>query len=1692
MAENQATPSPEATGGAGVAFEFQVDAAFLAFLAVGGSPPLLRGCRLEWIHLQSGHLDWRTDDLLLVGVDGSGERRQAAIQAKRQFTFQKSDADSVLALAKAWEDFNDSRLFNADRDVVGFAIQHGSSEFFHGFRVLLDCARAALDPADFDRRLKRPLYLTKVALRYRDACRAMLEGATGTSVPDDRFFQFLRVLDFIQMDLGSSASVVEACARTMLQLAAATTPNAPQTDVWPGLVTTAQAWDGRAQSVTAQDIVKEIGWPSPPPSAPFERELKSLRSSADLVLSRVTSSVGDVEVPRAGIEGALLDLANDGGIVIVTGEPGVGKSALAARVFRTFRSDGMSLAFRPGMLAAGADLNQVLLPHGQTAARLLTLSRFYPRNVVLVESAERFLETADAERDAFLDLLTTLDEDPSWVILITCRSYAVDTFRSAFLEGSTRPVRVLQVPEFSDDDLDVVAAGIPALSVPLAEPKLRKLLRNPFYLGMASKLKWTAPFPSDALGFRRMVWRDVVRKESHQGGGMPMRRANAFLEVVRRRARSLDEYILCDDLDAEALQELRHDMLVIESPENPDALAPAHDVLEDWALQHWIESVLVTSARKHEPFFKTIGTYPAVRRAYRVWLSEWLDAAFDDAAGWAVGVVRNSELPKHWVDDTLTAALLSGNGKQFVGMVAKEERFQIGDLLHRLLHLARVACRRLPDAAREPGLVGTRLLIPEGGAWEGLLEWLEKAIAAPGSATPLAVPLYLNFLDDWAMLASSSTPYPPGAAAAGRIALRLIGLTSALDYSERKNARKRALTVALSVPIVVRSELQAMVDGLLAGESDNDDSVVVELLLGIITGAAVARELPNLAVTCVEHVFGMSPAAQAQSAKHRQEDHGFQAVERAFGLQPHGWGFGFPPSALHGPFAHLFANHPAVALDLIERVVNHACDSYGRSEARLLESPTRISLALPNGKVVEQWLNGRLWGLYRGATVGPYQLQCALMALENWLLARAERKDPALQETLLQLLERANNVATTAVVVSVAQAWPEGTWRALLPLLAHRVFFELDRSRFIQDQSGAGRMLESLGLRNTTESILYAKERKKSNSLPHRKQDLESTALQLQLTEAREEIEKVIDSLRRELPAVSERTDDDRVWEFILHRIDLRVFVPAGKTEDGRIWLRPSAPPPEVGKMLDESRPALEGRTQRLSLLMWAEAVFGASRKTDYDPSTWREKLTEARRILEEQAGGQEDPFELGASAPAFVGAVCARDHWEELSAEEREWCLDVICRSVEAAADGEHSPDGESLELLDGSMAAAMVLPGLIPKAKGKTAEARLLSALSCGVLHPKAGLVGATLEGIGRDLLPMDRELALSCLKATFEYSRVMEQKGRRWAYESQAEKQKTRMELRRIIQQRERWDDSAVLSSLNFIRWPWWGIVNQLLAVFGRQPTDDLGTAFFLRLAELLAASWVAESRGLRRGSAGDGDEAFHTELAYEISRALAGVVLEQVPEAALKLTEPIKGAMEGAGREVAEFIHNLILAQNGRESSDSFLALWKAFAKEFEAREATLDYSSADLLRSLFFNVKWNQGVREWASLKGHEDDVGSLFRRLEPSEVLIETFAEFLRTIGHGLLPDALGDVADKLADSVYLTERAVLRLELILSSLVYGGSVPIRREERLRSSVLKILDAMIDGGSSAAYRMRDDFLTPLTVRASAPGPLARA
>src|SRR6185437_7614157 len=85
-------------------------------------------------------------------------------------------------------------------------------------------------------------------------------------------------------------------------------------------------------------------------------------------------------------------------------------------------------------------------------------------------------------------------------------------------------------------------------------------------------------------------------------------------------------------------------------------------------------------------------------------------------------------------------------------------------------------------------------------------------------------------------------------------------------------------------------------------------------------------------------------------------------------------------------------------------------------------------------------------------------------------------------------------------------------------------------------------------------------------------------------------------------------------------------------------------------------------------------------------------------------------------------------------------------------------------------------------------------------------------------------------------------------------------------------------------------------------------------------------------------------------------------------------------------------------------------------------------------------------------------------------------------IGERSLPQAFipieaalqrGDAAAMLAGS-----NSVFMLEVLLQRHVYGRPLELKRTKALPEAVLSLLDVLVENGSSAAFRMRDDFVTP--------------
>ena len=137
---------------------------------------------------------------------------------------------------------------------------------------------------------------------------------------------------------------------------------------------------------------------------------------------------------------------------------------------------------------------------------------------------------------------------------------------------------------------------------------------------------------------------------------------------------------------------------------------------------------------------------------------------------------------------------------------------------------------------------------------------------------------------------------------------------------------------------------------------------------------------------------------------------------------------------------------------------------------------------------------------------------------------------------------------------------------------------------------------------------------------------------------------------------------------------------------------------------------------------------------------------------------------------------------------------------------------------------------------------------------------------------------------------------------------------------------------------------------------------------------------------------------------------------------------------------------------------------------------------DLLSAVFLTSYWEVDVRHWQFLDGYAHLVHTLFEALPTTSIVLDNYARFLYHIGERSLPDAFVRIADALqrgkTQKMLANPNTVFVLEALLQRYVYGRPLEMKHDNRIRDAVLSILDYLVEAGSSAAFRMRDDFVTP--------------
>jgi hypothetical protein len=621
---------------------------------------------------------------------------------------------------------------------------------------------------------------------------------------------------------------------------------------------------------------------------------------------------------------------------------------------------------------------------------------------------------------------------------------------------------------------------------------------------------------------------------------------------------------------------------------------------------------------------------------------------------------------------------------------------------------------------------------------------------------------------------------------------------------------------------------------------------------------------------------------------------------------------------------------------------------------------------------------------------------------------------------------------------------------------------------------------------------IYVTERKAANALPHRGQDLEAAIANLQLGPMASRVHAILDRHLAALPSKENQEDDDRVWRLAIHRMDLRqyTFSEAGGPEgsgakpndstQGYVRLDLKPPDADVQAMVDESAAQFAKFNARLSVLMWAVQAFQRE-NGKYDPSVWAAKLDEARAIDRETDDGDGTRH-----APGVLAAVCIRDHWDEMSVIQQDWCVDVVCSELMRHNNQWNEFERMQRNSMAADRASAFVLALLLDKALPLAQMARVREAFAAALTHPIDEVRMYAAWSIDEKFWAANRPIALRCVNAIATEAALIDDA---WAAEKSHEYEERR-QLGEVIAEsmlavRARfWQDAAIpedaYSTVDISDGFGADAIVRMLIILGRIPEDPFAIAAFVRASKTLVGWWRSgDDRDDRH------DRNFHTES--DVSQRLQEFLLRTSPDAAREVLAPVLGDIDRHSRELHWIMQGLTRIQDSNPNTPQYWFLWERFADAIK-RAKWVPYlgkehpEGSELLSAVFLTAFWKDGVRHWRFLDGYAHLVHSLFESLPPTSIILDNYVRFLYHIGEKSLPEAFVRVAERLrrgdAREMLKQTNTVFLLEVLLQRHVYGRPLEVKRDSRIRESVLFILDNLVETGSSAAFRMRDDFVTP--------------
>ncbi len=1677
-------------GGGGTNFEQLVQTAFLINLIIRGNVPCIPSGELSEVALQVTNRGYETDDFLAVAKSINGEHR-ILIQVKHDISFTKDNEKFKEVIFAFWKDYNNNSIFDKTRDKL-IVIKNGlTKDERNHLKSLFNWAVNHATETDFISEVNR----IKAKKDRLEVFRAILREANGnTDLDDNEIWEFLKCVDVLEYDFLNEGSIDKTYFLNLIKLSKSKNSTANDVEIWDSIFSFVSTLNPNGGSVTLQSIKDKDFFQhfDNAQLSPYFKAVEKLKSDSKEILRPIKTSIGkgenEFKLPRTEVREKILQAISSSQFTIVTGKPGAGKSAEIKEIIQTNFPNASVFVFRADQFNEST-LANVFSSQGvnETIQDIFSCISLIPEKIIFIDSLEKLLE-ADPEC-AFKQLLALLEEHPEIKIIATSRKYAIDLITLKF-GIDKNDTYIIDIPVLNEEELKLVSEKFPQLNSVLKNDKVKKLLQSPKYLDFSILAigKTNDDYANVSITeFKDKLWNSLVVDSTNTKNGLPIKREEAFKEIAVKRAKEMKLFTKPDKSDAEAIVCLENDEIVFQENNNRK-YAPTHDILEDWALVKYVSSIL-EDFPKPKDLFGNLGNEPAIRRAFRLWVEDYLIDNSSKINELIKATISDQTIEKYWADELLVAVFKSENSNSFFTDFEKELLADNAVFFNRCLHIIKTCCKESDQKSNS-----SYFLLPIGSGWKEALFFIQKHINQL-ETIKLSI---LNFLADWyyRLLVQYNKIGNEELEAAKSIVLTYLkDIEEENEFWQEENAKNKSsnlITILFDLASISKEEIKELIARAFAYKESRDYwklnsfyENIIESCLSGIGNQRLIKELPELIVETAWKNWKHVPPKETDFPNDR-----FGIIARHSLRNEECWGIRdkhsfFPSGIYKTPLYNLLWTHPIVGLKFFVDFINYSVEFYVNASCEYKHKISQIEIELNDGTVLKLFAAWELWAAYRGSSVTNYALESLLMSFEKFLIETAKRKSDVSKENIKYMfdyvLKNSNNVAPLAVLTSVAIAYPEEVEEAMLPLLSVREFYDWDLSRAIKEHSVLAPM---------DNHIAFAqKERRESNQLPHRKQYTRGLGdfivnYQFNIRNLNTQIHNLFDKLKAKVK------EEDVMWKKRLNEIDTRNWEVQPYDEKlGGFVVQPKYEE-EVVEHLASSQDYFDEQNKSVEFSGIISKAYNNEESINYEK--WAECY---------QYYSNTENFDILFSKPITLALIGLREFSTDISEDQKNWCLETIVKAIGSMLQDTFSRD-YSLNLSVSIMEKEIALSSfhlLMQNSYSDEDKNGIIATMIYMLLAPfhdhEIDKITLYVREVFFKQFPNEaKRVWLGLIK----YSNYEKARPKKFGYQNENELNEAEDKAEKFIQEISTDIDLKLdITEISLDK-----SEGYLLArAFVITPYDSADKDFTDFISHILpmVLDDLCKKEDYKYNRSRESRQ-FHHESISDIEQYLANLFLEADFVFSKSVLTTLVNSLstytenQRLGRDdLFEFVNTtfdyfvLKLYDNGNlkidqaKYSQQQTNFWNLWVVLFDLIPSSGTHPLIKKLmldiRYLLFDYQGNPNEKNWEVLSGKKDFYKKVF--LEKGKNNATSAINVFSTVGENeFLPDGISWLVEVFKSNVYASlALTTSSSERMIKLLFYNHISKIKNDKALIDDYVWILNRMVDLGSSEAYLFRENVIT---------------